>query len=270
MRIFLPAFLSNHPVLGKYASRATVLFHGSTMMGVDDKGSDLDFWLILPERSCRRCVGSAGTSFFGFECKGKPGHLNAISIGEFRDSIARCDMDIIYQLRSSVVIRDCKRLGSSLIRTASRPMRPSVRKDLFFYYYTEMRGEHRSADNPMARGDSVSVLLAVSKTLTMALRAAIVLEAKPFPYDKWLFHAAMDTPTGRLIAPEVRTVLTAIRSGWLERKAVDRKNPAGVALREIRFKLVKAAQKKGIDEPWLKEWWLFIPQAREARKNVRW
>ena len=31
-----------------------------------------------------------------------------------------------------------------------------------------------------------------------------------------------------------------------------------------------AAKDAGIDEPWLKEWWLHIPQSRQVIHEVRW
>jgi hypothetical protein len=270
MAEFIPAFIRSHPVLGGSFRNAVVIFHGSTMMGIDDKGSDLDFWLLLPEKDLTRAERQAGTRFFSFEDKGKKGHLNAYSFSEFRDRVKHCDMDMIYQLRRAEVILDQRDTGAGLVRLAQRPMPNAVRRALFFYHYTEMRGEHRSCDNPMLRGDPAGVFFAVAKTVTHALQAALILDGQPFPYDKWLFKAALETPTGQLIASDVRKIFSLIRRGYLELRGHDRDNPISNRLRSIRWKLVKAAQKKGFHQLWLEKWWRFMTQAEDARLKIRW
>ena len=89
-------------------------------------------------------------------------------------------------------------------------MREEVRRAWFRYHYVEMRGEHRAADNPIERGDSVAVLQAMTQTLSHALRAAVVLDGQPYPYIKWLAHAAFQTPTGKRLAPRVAELLDCL------------------------------------------------------------
>ncbi|OPZ05922.1 MAG: hypothetical protein BWZ10_02999 [candidate division BRC1 bacterium ADurb.BinA364] len=267
---FLPDFLNSHPRLRPIASAAAMALHGSTAMGVDDDGSDLDIWLALDKEQVWALNRGAGTGFFGFDLNGKAGHLNAESWESLAARIEHCDMDLIFQLRRAVLLRDpCGAFGR-LIESAWRPMRRETRDALFQYHYVEMRGEHRSCDNPLARGDAMAALLAVGKTLGHALRAAMVLDGEPYPYDKWLYRMAVQTKSGGRMAPYVDAALEALESGALHRIGSHKDNPIDRALNAIRAELIRSAQAAGLSAPWLYQWWLYIPQSREAQRTARW
>ena len=138
------------------------------------------------------------------------------------------------------------------------------------WHYTEMRGEHRAVDNQIERRDPVAVLLSLPKALGHGLRAAMVLDGEPYPYDKWLYRAALETPTGRLLESAARRVLEGLASGALSVGGPERAHPLGRELRAIRQVLIDAARGKGLDRPWLDKWWLYMDQAREAIVSVRW
>ena len=61
----------------------------------------------------------------------------------------------------------------------------------FFLHYSEMRSFHRTADNPLNRGDSVAAYINTGQALTHGLRACLALEQEPYPYDKWLWRAGL-------------------------------------------------------------------------------
>jgi hypothetical protein len=149
-------------------------------------------------------------------------------------------------------------------------MREDVRHAFFFYHYVEMRGEHRACDTPIDRNQPVPLLLFMSKTIAHALRAAMVLDGHPYPYGKWLHHAAIRTETGRLLAPPVETILDLLAQGHLRTPGSEASHPVTLALMTMRKILIEAAQSKGCDAPWLKEWWLYMDQARAGIHSVRW
>ncbi len=270
LRAFLPAHMAADAALAPAAERATLILHGSTMLGVDDEWSDLDLWMLLDDADIARLDAASPTRFFEFKCGGKPGHMNACAAGAFRESIRCCDMDAICQLRSAAVIADGAGVAGELVALARRPMPEAVRRGLFMYHYVEMRGEHRALDNPIERRDAVAILLSLPKALAYALRAAMVLDGKPYPYDKWLHRAALETPTGRLVAPSVARMLDSLASGALFLGGPEREHPVSSELRVIRGILRDSANARGIDEPWLTQWWLHIDQARDTMAAARW
>ena len=270
VRAFVPGWLAVHPVLGRFASRAVVIFHGSTMRGVDDAGSDLDFWLLLPAADMRRLRRASRSTFFGIEIDGKNGHMNAESVEDFAGKVRHCDMDAIAQLRYAGIVRDRGGTAARLVRTARKPMRAAVRRAWFYFHYVEMRGEHRACDNPMSRGHSAAVLLSLTKVLAHALRAACVLDGRPYHYDKWLYHDARACPTGRRIVRRVNRIVALLARGGLKPSVMRRGNPVDEELWRIRLALINAAHGNGIHAEWLKRWWHYMDSAREAPLRVRW
>ena len=270
LRSFVPEFVKQHPVLSKFEGRMSIILHGSTTMGIDDPFSDLDFWLLVPKESLACFDSLSPTRFISFKLDGKEGHFNIEGEEDVTDRVSRCDMDLIYQLRMAVIFADDIGVAHRLQALARQPMRKEVRDALFFWHYTEMRGEHRACDNPMQRVDPPALLLSLTKTIAHSLKAAMVLDGEPYPYDKWLYRIARQTPTGARVSASVDRILDLIGRGQLAFSGGEARHPIGLELRVIRQALIEAARAKGIDEPWLEKWWLFMDQAREAFRGVRW
>ena len=133
-----------------------------------------------------------------------------------------------------------------------------------------MRGEHRSCDNPIERGDPAALLLAMAKTVRHAMQAAMVLHGQPYPYDKWLHQAAMAAPTGRRVGAAVQRILDLVADDALRLRTPQNTHPINVELMRIRQVLVESAEENGIRDEWLRHWWLYMNQAQDAIKGIRW
>jgi hypothetical protein len=271
---FVPLFVRDHARLAPLGPRLCALLHGSTTMGIDDPYSDLDNWLLMPMADLAVLEGSSFTRFFSFTLDDKKGHFNAESFETFDERMTRCDMDVIRQLRSAVALFDPENASSRLIERACLSMPETVSTALFMHHYVAMRREHRACDNPMERGDPVATLLAMTKAITHALRAAMVLDGEPYPYDKWLYQTAARTPIGRQVNIAVDQILGHLGADDLHYGGPESSNPISMALRDIRRALVEAARERGrtgLDGGrWLDRWWEYIPQADAAIMQVRW
>ena len=266
----IPEFMDSHDVLRRFAGRGVLVLHGSTTLGLDDAFSDLDVWWLLSQEDLTELDLCSPTRFFEFSVAGKPGHINAESAEAFDDRVTRCDMDLIFQLRAAVPLRDEVGALEDRISRARQPMPEGVREAFFHYHYSEMRSEHRACDNPMERQDAAAVLLSLPKAIAHSLRAAMVLDGQPYPYDKWLAWAARQTPTGRALVPSVERILDHLAAGHLRYEGGESTHPISLELREIRRTLIGSAIKAGIDKPWLKQWWLYMTEAKRAVRQVRW
>jgi hypothetical protein len=239
-------------------------------MGIDDEHSDLDLWLLLTAADLAKLDAVSEARFFEITVDAKPGHLNAHSVEEFSDRLSRCHMELIYQLRNAEILSDNTGAAEPLIRLARRPMPRRVSEAFFFYHYVEMRGERRACVGPMQRGNPIGLLLAASKAIAHILKASLVLDGEPYPYDKWLSHAAAQTPTGRKVLPKIDNVLDLLAGGAIRLKAPVRDHPLYHALKDARNVLLQSARAKGNDAQWLSKWWLHIDQARDAIEHIRW
>jgi len=200
---FVAEFIRGNPILAPFADYAAVILHGSTCDGIDDAVSDLDVWLLLSAPDLKRLDALSPTLFFEFRLEDKPGHFNAISAESFWERMRYCDLTLIAELRNAVIIQDPHGIARLLIADASRKMPEAVRQAFFRYHYVEHRGDDRAADHPLDRGDPVAAITAQTAALGHALRAAMVLHGEPYPYSKWLYRRASETPTGRALAPKV-------------------------------------------------------------------
>jgi predicted nucleotidyltransferase len=270
LQAFLPGFLAAQAVLGRFVARADVVLHGSTTFGVDDASSDLDLWFVLPAQDLDVLNAVSQTAFFEFELEGKLGHLNALAAESLAHCVGHADLPVIYELRRAEVLLANVGAAADLVRDARKPMPRAVRDAFFFHHYVDMRACHKSCRGPMARREALAVLLSLGQTLANALRAAVVLDGEPYPYDKWLRSAASRTATGRLLMPDVEGVLDDLAAGVLRFAGTDAEHPLNRRLWSIREKLVAAARAKGIDEPWLDQWWLHMDRARSAVLDIRW
>jgi hypothetical protein len=267
---FTAEFIRANPNLAPFFEDAAVVLHGSTCDGIDDAVSDLDLWLILSPHDLSRLDGVSPTRFLGFRLEKKLGHFNAVSDASFVERVRHCDMTLIAELRNAMIIRDPLGVAQLLIAKASQPMPEAVRRAFFQYHYVEHRGDDRAADSPLDRGDPVAALAAQTAALGHALRAAMVLHGEPYPYSKWLYRKASQTPTGRALAPKVEQWIDLLSQNALRGRSGSDIHPLARKMTEIRLELTEAAHAAGIDGPWLKEWWLHIDAARAGIQNVEW
>jgi hypothetical protein len=266
----LPALLSEHPALALFAERATILLHGSTCRGVDDPFSDLDLYFILSAADLAGLDRRSPVRFLEFRVDGKAGHFNACAQEGLARRVEGCDLPLISELRTSIILHNGLDAVTHLLEAARTPMPEQVRRACFFFNYYQMRNFHRASDNPMERGDAVAVLFALSHAVAYALRSALVLDGQPYPYEKWLHREALRHPTGQQIAPYIEVILDEIAVGTLRVAGPERQNPLSSALRQIRQILIDTARANNIDEAWLTQWWLYIDQAETATAGVRW
>jgi hypothetical protein len=267
---FIPAFFDQSPALKLVIGHAAIILHGSTTLGIDDSFSDLDLWVIVPANILQQVEVIAGKRFFSFTLSGKEGHFNLEAIDEVIRRVRQCDMEKIAELRIGHLLQDVEENGQLLIDLARQPMTESVRRAWFFYHYVEMRGFHRSSRNPIERGHAIAILQALVPALDHALRAAMVLDHQPYPYIKWLAHAARGTPTGRRIVHLVEQIIDQLTASALQQARPERDHPISQKLRQIRQILIEAARASGIDEPWLDRWWEHIAPARAAIASIQW
>ncbi len=230
-------------------------------MGVDDRHADLDLWALVPAAPLADLDRRSPTRFFGFELDGKQGHLNVEDGDGFRAQVAACRMPLLAELRTARVLDDAGGFAAPLLAAARLPMPDDVRLAWFRLHHVELRSWHRIADNAVPRGDAFASLLSVAEATASALRAAMVLDRVPYPYDKWLAARAFGCPTGAHLRRAVERVVATADAADV--------GPSG-PLAEMRAVLLERAALAGIDGPWLQRWWLHLHTARSGVARARW
>jgi len=220
LRGFLPE-LAARPELAQLASAWSVLLHGSTTKGIDDAHSDLDLWALVEPTGLAELDRCSPTRFFGFELAGKKGHLNVEDADLFTSRVRSCDMPLLAELRDAHVLDDTLGLGAGLTAAARQTMPENVRFAWFRFHYVEMRGHHRTADNALARGDAIASLISITEAAAHGLRAALVLDGVPYPYERsgWLCERSRVRPAGRLAPPSTAFSAPSSRAAYADKPA---------------------------------------------------
>jgi hypothetical protein len=265
----LPGLFATYPLVAQLVERSALVLHGSTTIGMDDHWSDWDFWLLTDVDSANRFDAAQRARFVDFGTPRK-GHFQVETIDDLRARVAQCDMQLISELRYAVVITDPHGMATELIAQAKNPMSDAVWLAWFRYHYVEMRSEHRTCLGAMERGNASALLIGVSRAIQHALQAAMVLDREPYRYSKWLAPLAAKLPTGSKVVPLVEEAISLIDRGALRIPGPENAHPLTHVLRLIRTTLIDAAVANGIDEPWLREWWLYIDKARNGIHDVSW
>lgn len=268
LREFLPQFAGGDAALAPLRDRWSVLLHGSTAAGVDDAASDLDLWALVPAAALDGHDRASASRFHAFTLNGKRGHLNVEAEEGFRDRLARCDMPLLAELRRAHVLEDGLGAAGKLVAAARLPMPEPVRQAWFRFHYGEMRGWWRTAENTDARDDAMARLLTVPHVIEEGLRAAMIVDGEPYPYQKWLPAWAAATPTGSLLTSARERILDALEEGAL--RGGEAWAALSAALLDVRRLLIDRAHEEGIEGDWLERWWLDIDGARAAVAAARW
>ena len=176
---FVPGFMANHPVLASVGARGDLILSGSTSFGIDDEYSDLDVDLLLSHEDLAVVDSASPTRYFDFTLDGKQGSILVQESDNWASRIDTRDMPLISELRTAIMLSESTGNAEVLVARALQPMRRKVRDALFFNHHFEMRSFHRSADNPMNRGDAVAAHLNSAQALAHGLRACLCWTASP-------------------------------------------------------------------------------------------
>ncbi len=249
---------------------ACIVLHGSTSRNVDDGFSDLDFYLILDEESADRFDAHFDSRFVDVTIHEKIGHLNVVTTAAIDAAFVRPDLETIYELQHAVAVFDPRDSFEPIRVKAARPMSAEVRRAALLYNYIETRSFFRSAVNPINRHDRLAALSCVIEAIHYAVRTARVIDGLTYPYSKWLHAAARSSPTAHLLVDSIEQILDHIQSNSLALAGPSDENVILALLRSQRLQLIEGANRIGIDEDWLRHWWLHFDAQRHAFDNVEW
>ncbi len=262
--------LDSHPNLAGLWRSGYVLLYGSTSCGVDDAYSDIDLLLLVREEDACVLKDTSGTDFFDFPVRGKAGHLTVEPLNLWQQRLRTCQMPYIYQLRNAIPICGETPEVGDLLQSARKPLPGHVAHAFAAYHYTEMRSWHRSCDNAMERHDPVALLLLLPQALADAMRAALIMQGVPYPYDKWLYQELVCRVECASLCASLGRILELLGQDGLQLKLRESANPISNELRAIRQDIIEMAKSRGWDEPWLDKWWLHMDEIRDTVGHITW
>ncbi len=202
MKGAITGLIANNNALALFQDNLTLVLHGSTARNIDDQFSDIDCWIVFDDAELMKFDELCEHRYIPFVLNGKPGHMDPISINELNSCFSRININLIHEIRDAGIIIDNKKIFRDIQTIAKKPMSDEVRYAFFFHNYVQMRSSHRALDNPLERQDEIASLIGIIHTIVFALRAGLILDKVPYPFDKWLYVVSHFHPIAKsLVAP---------------------------------------------------------------------
>lgn len=258
----------NHPLLQQDNQRVSIILDGSTAMGVVDEQSDIDVMIICQDEyynTINNRFEQAGlipeqSSFF-VDLRlpsGKTGHYTLHKISEITKSLMNGNIEWLWNASVSYIYYD--QLDLKTLFNQYVPLQPEVLMSLRKKSYIQLRSYAKSLDNPVVRGDAFPILFLAISLYKEALRCAITIEGYPYPYDKWLVPVARQTTVGRKILECASDYWDYIRDDMSFAPMYQEDNNFVKMEKRFRKILVEEFRVRGVDEPWLIEWWKYMDE----------
>lgn len=245
-----------------------IIFHGSITSGIDDEYTDLDMWLILDSKVYFDFVFKNG-HFFDFEVEKKWGHINIENLDVFINRVSNCDFPLIYELRNGYFVHGNDSV-LTLYKTAQKEINKDITENHFLYNYAIARNWQKSSENIIRRGDKTALLLTMSKFIEHALKAAIISNGRPYPYQKWLYHTASGIDSCNLLVNEIDLLLEIIeRNGILGDVNDIDNNVLFKSMEKIKGALIDLASIHNIESPIIEKWYLYIDDIDSLIKDKK-
>ncbi|NQX47512.1 hypothetical protein HQN87_19440 [Paenibacillus tritici] len=256
----------NHPLIVEDSMNISILLDGSTALGIVDDISDIDIILICREECYESITGrferaglipEQSSLFVDVHLPGgKTGHYTLLRLSGLEQALLKGQMDWLWNASVSCIYHDP--LDVKALFAQFLPLPPELLMSIRKNAYIDLRSAAKSLDNPVRRGAAFPILFQAVEVFKWALRCAITVEGYPYPYDKWLVPVAEQLPVGK-------RVLDCMNDFWLYLRedasyvAMYQEDNSFVKMeKRVRKVLLEELRLRGIEEPWLVEWWKYM------------
>ena len=197
------AELPRHPVLAAYWDRISLVLKGSTARGNADHLSDLDFVFFAGEDDRRAIVDGYYRAGLTARRDGVflplgdwIGHYHFESFEHLAGHFTARHLPHVWEYRGALALHDpggrFRRIMDLGLADLFRDPLPDVRSA-----YLDLQLTLDWLRHPLKRADAVATLLHCSRLIQGLCQISYLLDASPYPHDKWLFHYLDTTRFGR-------------------------------------------------------------------------
>ncbi|MHB1295015.1 MAG: nucleotidyltransferase domain-containing protein [Anaerolineae bacterium] len=257
------ADLSQHPVLSRYWDRLSLALEGSAARGNADDLSDIDL-VFFADAAVREDVvrgyHEAGltTRQDGIFCFVENGHYTIQSFEHLREAFAARDYIPVWEFQNALLLHDASNRLRTLLDEETRilfadPLAIARRA------FMDLQLDLDWLRHPLVRGDAVAALLHVATLLRGLCRAAYLLDARPYPPDKWLMHYVDTTRFGREHAPAIAAYAARIgETAALVPGQPYAEHPLYTEAAALIEQIGATIARDYGPQPWLGPWWEYV------------
>jgi hypothetical protein len=257
--------LSRHQVLAGYWDRVALVLKGSVARGNADHLSDLDFVLFCEEDVRQAIVadyyraGLTARQDGVFLPLGEwVGHYHFESFDHLREHFAQRHFPHIWEFRVAIPLHDPRHqfeniMTAGLSRLFCDPL-VDVRAA-----YLDLQLTLDWLRHPLKRGDVVSALLHCGRLIQGMCQLSYLLDAEPYPHDKWLFYYLPTTHFGQAHSADILRYVDTVAENRIPRLDLPLDEYPQYREANALIGAIGQAIREGYgDQPWLGEWYLYV------------
>lgn len=265
---YISTHILNHPLLAEDCGHISILLDGSTALGIVDDSSDIDLILVCQDGCCEPITGRFERAGLILEksClfvdvhlpSGKTGHYTLLKLSELKQALAEGQLDWLWNAAVACLYHDP--LNLKALFTQAVPLPSEFLLSLRKKTYIDLRSAAKSLDNPVRRGEAFPILFQAVEVFKQALRCAITVEGYPYPYDKWLVQVAEQLPVGKRVLDCMKDFQRYLKEDLSYLPMYQEDNSFVKMEKRVRQVLLEEFRLRGVDEPWLVEWWKYFEE----------
>jgi hypothetical protein len=203
------------PFWDKHHKKLAVSIVGSVGAGLDDEYSDIDVYVLLRESDsmaiyevCKHGYKTGSVDVLNpraFQLDEFPmlklrdlhGHINPIVFESIETNVRSFNDVERWICLNSITLHDPARMAASLKSEAAVYPFQILNRKLIRHRWM-VHDFLWSTKVPLERGQKKAVSLLCANGISNLLKLCILNEGNPYPYDKWLYDVAIQTPLGEL------------------------------------------------------------------------
>ncbi|MHB0857678.1 MAG: nucleotidyltransferase domain-containing protein [Anaerolineae bacterium] len=255
--------LARHPVLSRYWHELSLALEGSAARGNADHLSDIDlvFFADAPVRDAIvQDYREAGltTRRDGIFCFVENGHYHVRTFEHLRQSFAAREYIPVWEFANALLLHDPSDRLRALLDKESRALFAdplAIARRAFM----DLQLDLDWLRHPLVRGDAVAVLLHVATLVRGLCRAAYLLDARPYPSDKWLMHYVETTRFGQAHGSAIAAYAGRVGEvSTLRQGQPYTEHPLYAEAAAFIEQVGAAIARDHGPQPWLGKWWEYV------------
>jgi len=205
------------PIWETLWKQSSVVVVGSAIADFSDEFSDIDVFVYVDENRYEAVYGwyksaiDAGTvailnpsalkydEFPMVYLKNANGHYEIETYQAVESRISAYDDTYLWIYSHARILHDPRGRFAELKKRSAYPQ--AILQQKLRQHYLKAWNGIAAMKGPLARNQPETVKLIVSEGLLHVLKMCCLADKKPFPYTKWLLHAALPTELGNRIRP---------------------------------------------------------------------
>ena len=186
IRKYIQTHLVNHAVVGQYLSNASIVFRGSTQLGVNDEFCDWDLEFLLPSFIFIDFAKKYGRSYVLIDKKHNPEVFMVVRPHQWlKSKFTKNPIVWSWNYQELLIVKDPGNVCRNIIISGIERFQKELKR-LTWEKYIEFRAHRHDLKASSARNLVISSSLIRAAMVKSFLEFVLLSHGRPYPHKKWL------------------------------------------------------------------------------------